>query len=156
MTGLRGAHRQCLLNQRTGENHILYIGISRWRPLTQPGQRAQVNFNTYNLPRNVFDEIRNSLISLQTQNIVVELLDAEDRTVLARRIRAYRPSRVNDRQADNPILFFPTLHRERIDSPIFGVGSGSWPGIPEHREEIELDLSLQDMQRIRTIQFRIE
>jgi len=130
---------------------MLYIGTSRWRVLASEGQKSRVDFGVYELPREIFDEIRNSLITLKEKLTIIALLDDEDRTVAIGKTPVCRPFYdLSTRfQQKAPIMFFPSLSRWEGDLSF-------WPGIPEHREEIYLDIPMDDMKRIRNIQFRYE
>ena len=155
MTTIQSDNTTSLHVDHSGEKLTLCIAFTRWRALTQKGQKMQVNFAVGNIPREVYDEIRNSLIVVRDKNIAIELLDGRDKTVSTTKIPPYFPfSNYTDKAS---ILFAPILNSQRMhESPILFIKSGLWPGTPEHREEVQLDMSMDDMKKVRNIQFRFE
>jgi hypothetical protein len=148
-TEISGTGRFAYMWTSSGDLRTFCIASSRWRALTNEGQKKQERFDVYIPPRGIYDEVRNSLITSSNKNVIIELFDGEDRSVTKIRVFISCPFYVDQRTDHSPILIFPSLFRQ-------GSGHGFWPGTPEYQEEIYFDIPMDEMKKIRTIQFRYE
>ncbi len=90
---------------------------------------------------------------MKSKNIVIELLDDESETIAKDKVLSCGPCCVNRKSDQTGILLFPALFR---NGPDFSTAPSFWPGTPEYKEEIYLDIPLDDMKKIRNINFRYE
>lgn len=142
---------------RKVNKRALYIATTRWRDFTTAGAKKQEMFGRYVPPSEVFDEIRNSLLTVKNKSIFVELLDDEKKTVAKDKVLSCGPCYV-DRGSDEPgILLFPSLFRNGYTDSFLHWGNiipKFWPGTPVYREDIYFDIPMEDLKRIRSIQIR--
>ena len=132
-------------------NPLFLIASNRWRALPNEGLR-QENFSVFSPSREVYDEVRNNLLTIKSKSIIIELLDDENRTVATNRVLSCGPFYVDRSRNHASILFFPLLFRDGFSEVNYHI----WPGTLEHREEIYFDVPMGAVERIRSVQFRFE
>jgi hypothetical protein len=129
---------------------MIFIATSQWRALINEGQTQKQRFGLYSPPREVYDEVRNSFVTLNKKNFIVELLDEEGKTVSTVKTGTFRPGMAaSESNTSGALLIFPSLF-------ISGGTVGFFPGTPEHKSEIYFGLPMDDMRKIRNVQFRYE
>ena len=131
---------------RALKDNLLAIA-DKWPNLTRAGQEAKVQFNSYDLPEDVYGMIRPMFIS---RSMVVEAVDSNGRVLATGKVKPPMPSRPFGNYR-NFLLMFPSLH---VDTG--GLSGNIAPGTLEHKLEMPLDIPRDDLEKISAVQISME
>ena len=150
VTVMRTTDRGQPLTASTGGNGVLYIARA------QQGRGQQMTFDRYDLPRDVFAAIQDSLFKiLEHRRGIVELRDVNGRILDNPDYHLFVP--FHNKSEDRPIFIFPLLATTDLRMRVWeNPDDGFFPGTPEYRNEIELNISPSDLIRIHTHRLRFE